>query len=258
MVIDGQGKTMDKQKELEYIKKRLNIIYDAIIPLPLIGEGMKRDKIFVEQNYSHDIKYLRKREIGLYESTILLQVPKAILRDVERKLHTAGVSERPWRKSKKLKGKQLVEANDIKKRFELYVAFVRESPYWSDSVQWALEQAKFLFDLGDLHGLRSLNKDLNAKLGEQYSPQFRRGILRLWHEQVGDPTEEEHAKKSLTKLEKIIRVGKIRDDSEYEFLLDWVETNYQDKSKKAKVDQINYILADYHQKHEERGESDNS
>ena len=61
-----------------------------------------------------------------------------------------------------------------------------------------------------------------------------------------DIEQENHDEMVL--IEKMINNKLIADEGDYRLVLDFVEKNYDDEAQKTRINQLNKMLADYHQR----------
>ena len=138
--------------------------------------------------------------------------------------------------------------NDIeyfRKRFHVFYDFmikIQGPVFFTEQLKSVFDTA---YDKADIKKLKAINKELDVLYKQMFDKESQRELAALLEKELNEKIED---KGNLKKIDQIIKRGSIKNNKEYELLLNRVEEIFSDKDKKKEVLLINKLLADYHKR----------
>lgn len=142
------------------------------------------------------------------------------------------------------KNKDASEINTIRLRCFLILDYIKtkvaEKSFESILISQMKAMVKNEYKKGNLKNLAILDKDIYEWKSQLPDPD-QKEIDKILDSKLGDGIKSKEKD-----IDKIIKNGKINNNSEYEFVLNRVEKFYNDKSKIKEIEKLNELLFDYH------------
>ncbi len=129
-----------------------------------------------------------------------------------------------------------------KRRFYLIYNYVKKNQGVTFLMDQTKELVDFAFEKENMKKLVKIDKELDVWLREMFMPEEKKELLQILKSELDEDADSNF----LNQINEIVTKGKINSKSEYEVILQRVESIYDKKGNEVEVSKLNKLLTDFH------------